>query len=745
MKIAKVFSMLPKKTAAVIASVVIVGISAVAVNAWSPERPTYTMANPADHVTFNSITDNPDYGDERPFFDAIENKTGNTQYSDKLKVADGQELVMRMYVHNNAKTSLNDASQGYKGIARDTKVKIFLPTGRAEALRSNAYITASNAAPTTVTDTVDFYGDGNFSLTYVKDSAYAFTNAVPTGMKLSDSIVTDGALIGYDKPDGNVPGCLEYAAIITIRVKVSMDMSGYTLNKEVSKDGNTWSDSVNVKPGEEFQYSMEFKNTGNTQQNNVVIRDKLPQHMTYVPGSTIMISPGFPQGVPVGNDDLFANQGINIGNYAAGSNAYVIFKAKVNDTVPCGSTTLTNWADVRSGAGTTVIDSANVVVNKTCAPSPTPTPTPVVTPTPKPSVTPTPKPSPTPVTAYRCDALKVAKTAAQSGENLTFTVTAYAQNIGITGYIFKVNGQVVQDGVSETYIFNRTNPGTYTVTAQVKTTQGISEVGACSKQVTVAASQAIFRCDALNLDRNSIKLGEAATFTVSATAQNAQIQGYIFKVNGQTKQDGTSNAFTFKDYANGTYTVTAQVRTDKGISDAGVCSKQITVVADQQATFNCTSLTMAPINRTKALFTARGTASNATITGYIFKVNGVVRQDSTNDSYTLSEDTPGTYAVTAYVKTDKGISAVNEACSKTYTVQTAPATPTYRCKAVTVTPGANRTVRVVTEYEAENGASRKFYSIDFGDKKAPKITDKDAETYTYDQDGTYIVRVNTTF
>lgn len=35
--------------------------------AWGPSRDTYTIENPASHNVFNSITDNPDYGDERNF------------------------------------------------------------------------------------------------------------------------------------------------------------------------------------------------------------------------------------------------------------------------------------------------------------------------------------------------------------------------------------------------------------------------------------------------------------------------------------------------------------------------------------------------------------------------------------------------------------------------------------------------------------------------------------------------------
>src|SRR6185436_18200923 len=96
----KAFSVL---TVAAIATVTITGSA----KAWYPERPTYTIANPADHVTFNSITDNPNYGDERTFFDSKDAaNTAAGGYADSTKVTNGEEVLLRVYVHNNASETL---------------------------------------------------------------------------------------------------------------------------------------------------------------------------------------------------------------------------------------------------------------------------------------------------------------------------------------------------------------------------------------------------------------------------------------------------------------------------------------------------------------------------------------------------------------------------------------------------------------------------------------------------------------
>ena len=54
--------------------------------AWGPtDRPTYTMAAPADHATFNSTTDSSSIGDERDFVKIVEKGVGGT-YSSKIKL-----------------------------------------------------------------------------------------------------------------------------------------------------------------------------------------------------------------------------------------------------------------------------------------------------------------------------------------------------------------------------------------------------------------------------------------------------------------------------------------------------------------------------------------------------------------------------------------------------------------------------------------------------------------------------------
>lgn len=181
---------------------------------WGPSRPTYTWAHPAKTVTFNSMTDNPVVGDERPFFAGKDAASGGNVV-DKINVYDNEIVSLRVFYHNNAAENQNK-------VAKNTRVRIALPTKAATATWSTAHITADNATPADVADTVDFAGPLPFTLEYMSGSAQLWNN-VFQGAKLSDEIVgSNGALIGFDKIDGKVPGCERFSGYVTVKVRVHM-------------------------------------------------------------------------------------------------------------------------------------------------------------------------------------------------------------------------------------------------------------------------------------------------------------------------------------------------------------------------------------------------------------------------------------------------------------------------------------------------------------------------------------------
>ncbi|HVS79062.1 MAG TPA: PKD domain-containing protein [Candidatus Saccharimonadales bacterium] len=193
----------------------IAGAAAVlAATNWGPSRPTFTWASPATYVTFNSITDNPSYGDERQLLEARDLNSPTTDYAKTTTVTDGEDVVLEVYFHN-------DAASNLALVANNTKVKFDLPTTSATTLSPTAYISADNANPGQVWASADLTSSQPFTISYEPGSAKLYTNYV-NGIQISDAVANGGTLIGSNGPDGKVPGCAQNSGYVTIRVKVHM-------------------------------------------------------------------------------------------------------------------------------------------------------------------------------------------------------------------------------------------------------------------------------------------------------------------------------------------------------------------------------------------------------------------------------------------------------------------------------------------------------------------------------------------
>lgn len=362
-KITSLIRRAPKRFTALVAMLAVAVIVPAAVFAWGPTRTTYTVEHPADRVTFNSITNNPNIGDERNFVGIREVGSSNVWYDD-MNVQAGKEYYVRMYVHNNAAENL-------KLVAHDVTAKFNLPTTTGKSIQVNGFLSSSNATPTEVYDHATFKSNQDFNLAYVSGSLKYENNVFgPNGITLPESIFTSaGAKLGYDKLDGNIPGCFKYAGYVSFKVKPQF-ATNFTLTKEVSKHGaNKWTDNYTAKPGEVVDFLLEYKNTGAAQQDNVTFRDTLPKGLSYVAKSGTW-SNARNQNVKFTTDANLTNgTGINVGSYLTGANAYIIFSAKVADVdaLKCGTNTLVNKGKVNTN-GYAVEDTATVTVKKECQP-----------------------------------------------------------------------------------------------------------------------------------------------------------------------------------------------------------------------------------------------------------------------------------------------------------------------------------------------------------------------------------------
>ena len=207
--------------------------SAVVETSWGPQdRPTYTWNSPADHVTFNSITDNPFLGDERNFVRVRE--VGAETDSDEVEVTAGKEYQVSIYYHNDASASLNSSGAG---ISRNTYLKTEFPSylNADEIGVATAFISASNAQPTTVWDTTYLKASSAVYLSFVPNSAVIHNNGTTDGTILSgDALLGEqGVTLGhYDNMWGMIPGCNEYGGYVTYRIKA--DAPAFEVDKKVA-------------------------------------------------------------------------------------------------------------------------------------------------------------------------------------------------------------------------------------------------------------------------------------------------------------------------------------------------------------------------------------------------------------------------------------------------------------------------------------------------------------------------------
>jgi len=323
-----------------------------------------------DTIIFNSISDST-IGNEKNFVGARPDNganagADNAWNGNEITVEDGAVYLIRAYVHNNSPL-------GYDAVAENVKVAFNIPTVSAKIVPVNGFIFCDNAMPSKYWDGVAFTSDNFFHLEYVYGSALLENDGVGENgsIALSDEIVTkaasnNGTLIGYSSLNGEIPGGYQYACYVTIKVRVVFD-SDYTVTAKVRQAGITgpdsWSTQTTANIGDEVEFQMEYRNTSEDTQENVMIRDVLPPNLEYVAGSTLIYNVKY-DGASV-DQDTIVTTGINIGNYTAGSNAYIRFTARIVDVnLADGSNTLVNWAQCGVGQ-VTLQDYAAVVVNKT--------------------------------------------------------------------------------------------------------------------------------------------------------------------------------------------------------------------------------------------------------------------------------------------------------------------------------------------------------------------------------------------
>ena len=555
-------------------SVLVAAVAPALVWAWGPSRPSFTIEKPADYITFNSITNNPVIGGDEKDFVGIREVGSNANWTNNMKVQNGKEYYVRIYVHNNAASNLNL-------VAENVVAKLNVPTTTAKTVTVQGQVSASNAKPNTVWDEATFSSDNDFNLAYISGSALFENNGMGT-TKLPDSIVNNtGAKLGYDKLDGKIPGCFQYAGYVTVKVKAQVNQpqekTDIDLAKTVRNKTNgekTWVETVNAKSGDTVQFQIHAKNTGSAGIQNLVIRDILPKGLNYVAGSTKLYNTSNPKGLKV-SDNIIQNSGINIGSYQPNGDAFVRFDATVSaeqDLPVCGENTLTNIAQA-SNQKIVKNDTASVKVTKKCE---------------------TPK-NP----AYKCEALSL-NIIRKDERQITYAAdTKYSiKDTEFTGtkYVVKNSkGQIVVEKVInggtkfEITIPNNVNEK-YTVISTVITKNGENSNVNCEKSFETKASTPTpvkpeLVCNNITINQiNRTKF----EFNTSYTVNNTTFVGVKYIVKDQsgkvviekTVQNGSK--LTINIDIVGKFTISSTIITKDGENSNTNCEKSFEVKREEK-------------------------------------------------------------------------------------------------------------------------------------------------------------------
>lgn len=555
-------------------SILVAAVAPALVWAWGPARPSFTIEKPADYITFNSITNNPVIGGDEKDFVGIREVGSNAKWTNNMKVQNGKEYYVRMYVHNNAASNLNL-------VAENVVAKLNVPTTTAKNVTVQGQISASNAKPNTVWDEAAFSSDNDFNLAYVAGSALFENNGMGT-TKLPDSIVNNtGAKLGYDKLDGKIPGCFQYAGYVTVKVKAQVSQPQEKTNIDLAKTvrnktngEKSWVETVSAKSGDTVQFQIHAKNTGSAGIQNLVIRDILPKGLNYVAGSTKLYNTSNPKGLKV-SDNVIQNSGINIGSYQPNGDAYVRFDATVsaeNSLPVCGDNTLTNIAQA-SDQKIVKNDTASVKVTKKCE-------------TPKNPV-------------YKCEALSL-NIIRKDEKQITYAAdTKYSvKDTEFTGtkYVVKnsknevVTEKVVNGGTKfEITIPNNVNEK-YTVTSTIITKNGENSNANCEKSFetkapTPAPAKPELVCRNITINQISRTKFE---FNTSYTVNNTTFVGVKYIVKDQSgkvvieKTVNNGSKLTLKIEVVGKFTISSTVITKDGENSNSNCEKSFEVKREEK-------------------------------------------------------------------------------------------------------------------------------------------------------------------
>lgn len=303
------------------------------------------MQNDKELLTSLNLTQNP----------------SGTNWSDPVSANIGDEVALRFYFHNG----MQDTT------AHNVTMRALLPSTVGKQHNVLSYLDSDETpliTDTVVNGSIKGFGAGFTQVNTTSDARLEYipgstkiwrTNPNEYGKPMIDAVVNETGL-----NIGNVDGCWQYAGYLTFKVKVKAPAQ-LSISKYVAYPGSsTWSANLNnVKEGETVAWKIGLLNHGQSDAVNVAVKDVLPDHVTYIPGTTVYYGPDYPNGY-VMTDGLTVN-GLNINRVQPGetTEVFLVFQTKVGTGLPYSNGVWTgiNTANATLN-GTTISATARINV-----------------------------------------------------------------------------------------------------------------------------------------------------------------------------------------------------------------------------------------------------------------------------------------------------------------------------------------------------------------------------------------------
>lgn len=286
---------------------------------------------------------------------------GDTTYSSSVNASYDQVVKVEV-------TYDNDEAAGSGKDANNLRVKINIPSTAGATQDITTTTSADNSNTVNGSVTVNT-GSSDAYLEYEPDTA-VWEHTLANGTIVTQNLGSNGdSIVGSNGVvlENEVP-C--HAGSVTILARVMVPGVKIVKQSEVLGQSNAWSNDNTAQPGDTLKYMITYQNTGNTDENSVVIRDSLPPAMTLVPNSTYLYNSNNPNGVFYNSDNI-TDGGIVIGDYLPGGIAYVVFEVKVPaaSAMACGMTEYRNVGVARPEGMDEYYNTAITDVTNQCSPS----------------------------------------------------------------------------------------------------------------------------------------------------------------------------------------------------------------------------------------------------------------------------------------------------------------------------------------------------------------------------------------